>query len=427
MQRPSIVRVDLEENLKRYDRGILLACADAVANRMGAEVYQAGTAASLAGYTAVGYFVRPDGATIMLDGSIEDNVAYVDLPESCYRYDGSFTFTLKLCKDGIKQTLVIFDGRIAATATDDYVESEKVISLTETWALTHYTYVNRLYVDIQNGSDELGNGTKAKPYKTLEKLFLDANTTSTDVRCYLVSAGDYHVAKSVVNALTIHITALVEGVNLIFDSNHLAFYNCHLNICGEADNYINVYGHFYVEGGTAAFDYCNFHARIGSYFSRMSYANCTIFDPPEGAANILWNYGSNVVLSTITMSNTRNDLTVFDFDQCTALITGSWTENNTTDAANESCFANFSYSFACILSTKRSLTNNYTYNLRCYLSQIVFRSETFYTSWKSRCVNGDFLMPYAGLITYQGLQPITITTTDADGTAHSYAVMGKEL
>lgn len=298
-----------------------------------------------------------------------------------------------------------------------------------------YTTVNRKYVDIQNGNDDTGDGTSNKPYKTLEKLFEEANTTSTDIRCYLVSAGDYHVAKSVINAVVVHITATVEGVNLIFDSGSLAIYNSHLNIAGASGKNINIYGDFYVEGGTAAFDYCNIRARIGSYFARMSYGNCTVYDPQRqpGAEYIadnyiIWNRGSNVVLSAMTMNNTRNTGSIFYCYQCTVLISGSWAENNTTDVADgETCFLEVAYSLVNILATKRVITNPYRYALKNASAVVIFRSEDFYNSWRTRCGAGDFSMPNAGIITYYPMRPIVLRATGEDGATHTYQVIGREV
>ena len=132
MPRTNIVKVDLADNLKRYERGVLLASADKAANKLGAEVYQNGKAASLTGYTVVGYFIRTGVDTITINGTIEGNKAYVVLPASCYMYDGAFTLSVKLCKSGYEQTLAIFDGFIAQTVTNRIIDSANVVPVFET-------------------------------------------------------------------------------------------------------------------------------------------------------------------------------------------------------------------------------------------------------------------------------------------------------
>lgn len=142
MPRTNIVKVDLSDNLKRYERGVMLASADKAANKFGAEVYQDGKAASLTGYTVVGYYIRTGVDTITINGTVDGNKAYVVLPESCYYQDGAFTLSVKLRKSGYEQTLAIFDGIIAQTITDRIIDSAKAISFVD--AIMQRSYHNLL-------------------------------------------------------------------------------------------------------------------------------------------------------------------------------------------------------------------------------------------------------------------------------------------
>lgn len=128
--RQTIVVVELTKNLHRVFSGVMLAKQDKLANRMGANVYQDGKAVNLDGYAVKGYFIRNGTETIVIEnGSIHGNQAYVELPGNCYFYEGSYTLTIKLVKDNVEQTLVIFDGQIAETITDAIVENESVINV----------------------------------------------------------------------------------------------------------------------------------------------------------------------------------------------------------------------------------------------------------------------------------------------------------
>ena len=127
--RKTIYDIDLSKQLQRIFSGVLLAKNDKQANRMGVNVYQDGQAVSLSGYTVKGYFIRSGVETLILNGAIDGNTAYVDLDAKCYHKDGSFSLSVVLCRDGREQTLVIFDGRIACTCTDTVVENENTLSL----------------------------------------------------------------------------------------------------------------------------------------------------------------------------------------------------------------------------------------------------------------------------------------------------------
>lgn len=129
--RQTIHDIDLSKQLVRIFGGNLLAKNDKKANRMGVNVFQDGKAVSLSGYTVKGYFIRNGVETLILDGVVDGNTAYVDLDARCYHKDGSYSLAVKLCKDSTEQTLVIFDGRIAETITDTVVENENTLSLAD--------------------------------------------------------------------------------------------------------------------------------------------------------------------------------------------------------------------------------------------------------------------------------------------------------
>lgn len=129
MPRLYIVKVDLDDKLQRYERGILLATADGFADRFGVEVLRGGKTADLSSYTVKGYFKRPDGVTITLDGTIDGNKATVLLRPDCYYYDGGFTLTIKLHGTGnYAHAQVIFDGKISETVTGIVIDGGNVFS-----------------------------------------------------------------------------------------------------------------------------------------------------------------------------------------------------------------------------------------------------------------------------------------------------------
>lgn len=180
MPRQSIVKVDLSSKLQRIERGALLATADKLANRMGAEVYQNGTAASLTGYTVKGYFIRAGVDTITIAGTIDGNKAYIDLPESCYLYDGSFSCAVKLCKSGYEQTLVIFDGYIVQTITDKIIDSGNVIPFMET-VLKRNSYNLLDNSNFAMPVNQRGDTSYSSNGYTIDRWKITNSTTQVDV------------------------------------------------------------------------------------------------------------------------------------------------------------------------------------------------------------------------------------------------------
>lgn len=69
------------------------------------EVLDGGQAADLSGYAAVGYFVRPDGVTVAVSGTITGNVVEVELAASVYAQAGALHATIDLTGNDQEITL----------------------------------------------------------------------------------------------------------------------------------------------------------------------------------------------------------------------------------------------------------------------------------------------------------------------------------
>lgn len=130
--RSNIADIDLLKPLKRENTGVLLAADDQSANRFGANVYKAGESVDLTGYRVIGYFIRPTMDTLPIDGTVEGNTAYVDLPAACYASSGAFALAIKVIGDDVAATVRVIDGYIRMTETDSIVPAdEQVININE--------------------------------------------------------------------------------------------------------------------------------------------------------------------------------------------------------------------------------------------------------------------------------------------------------
>lgn len=126
-----IFSVDINEPLIRRFVG-LLGNHDKNANRFGARLTRGGADVDLAGYSVYAYFIRPDESTVLVNGVIEGNLVYADMPESCYFYNGACTVSIKISNEDITQTVLICDSIICQTSTEEVVEGEyKILSVTE--------------------------------------------------------------------------------------------------------------------------------------------------------------------------------------------------------------------------------------------------------------------------------------------------------
>lgn len=120
--RADIARVELDGDLVREHIGSLLATGDKKANRYGVAVYRDGKAVSIADKAIIGYFIRPEEDTLVINGKTSGNTGYVELPQSCYTQEGAFALALKLSGGDVVQTVRIIDGRVALTQDGELVD-----------------------------------------------------------------------------------------------------------------------------------------------------------------------------------------------------------------------------------------------------------------------------------------------------------------
>lgn len=102
-------------------------------DQYGVRVFNNKEPANLAGCTCNGYFIRPDGTTSVISGTISGNTAYVTVPEECYIYSGNFTLSIKILGTGFAGTMRIIDGTIADTTTSTMIDPGSVIPDLSDW------------------------------------------------------------------------------------------------------------------------------------------------------------------------------------------------------------------------------------------------------------------------------------------------------
>ena len=117
--------VDLNKSLQRHFCGILLAEGDSAGDDFTFALKRDGALYKPEIIPAiVGYFIRPDGVTIELDGkhSHDDGVAALTLDKMCYTCEGRFTLTVKLIgHPSVATAIAIIDGYIRKTTTGTVV------------------------------------------------------------------------------------------------------------------------------------------------------------------------------------------------------------------------------------------------------------------------------------------------------------------
>lgn len=123
-----IRQTDLAAPLRMEQLRAPLFGGDSEAHLVRVAVVRGGEAVPLAGCTAAGYFLRADGATVVIPGETEGNEASLSFPRACYEVPGSFSFILRLTEqDGPCQTVFALQGSVAVTCTEAVVDATGVI------------------------------------------------------------------------------------------------------------------------------------------------------------------------------------------------------------------------------------------------------------------------------------------------------------
>ena len=120
-----ILKLDL--NRAGFHRSFLdhsIGKNDNIANRIGVELYRNGEPVNLDEASCEGFFLSPAGEHIVISGAntyAGGNIAYIDLPQACYNYEGQFTLAIKVIGGGVTGTVRMVDGQIVNTFTDGAV------------------------------------------------------------------------------------------------------------------------------------------------------------------------------------------------------------------------------------------------------------------------------------------------------------------
>lgn len=122
---------DVELTTGTVHRSFLLKAigeGDADAYIFGVRVWRSGESVNLAGSTVVGYFIRADGTTEVINGgAASGNLAMITLPAACCSVEGNFSLAIKVTGGGVTGTLRIVDGTVVNTVAGAMADPGSVI------------------------------------------------------------------------------------------------------------------------------------------------------------------------------------------------------------------------------------------------------------------------------------------------------------
>lgn len=126
--RQSIVDIDLEcGTVFRSFVNNAIGEGDVNGNRFGFRCFRNGEPVDLTGNSVIGHFIRADGNTVELTGTVNGNTAYVTLPATCYAITGAFTLAIKLAGGSVTGTIRMVDGTVVNTTNGSVIDPGSVI------------------------------------------------------------------------------------------------------------------------------------------------------------------------------------------------------------------------------------------------------------------------------------------------------------
>ena len=122
------------------------------ATRNGAEIALSGVVTAC--------FIRPDGGTVELNGTIEDGKACVTLAESCYVVTGRFKLTVFVSVDGAKTAVYCAAGNVVETTTNTIIDPGSVVPSVDD-IIAEYATMQQAVEDCEDAAEAANTAASA--------------------------------------------------------------------------------------------------------------------------------------------------------------------------------------------------------------------------------------------------------------------------
>lgn len=120
-------RIDVDADIQMTPLKSLYASGDKDAHIFELSLYRGAEEVDLSGTSAQGYFIRADGYTVPITGTISGNVVTLTLSEGCYYVVGNFNLIIKISTAESRKSVFWGNGYVVRSMTDAIVDEENVI------------------------------------------------------------------------------------------------------------------------------------------------------------------------------------------------------------------------------------------------------------------------------------------------------------
>lgn len=121
-------QMDLNKGVQRQTIRPALLQGDAEAHKLEISCVRNGVPVLLSNEAVTGYFVRADGRTVLIDGTVEGGKACVVLPTECYAVEGTFELVVRASVSGDSACAIYWGGgAVRRSRTDAVVDPGQVV------------------------------------------------------------------------------------------------------------------------------------------------------------------------------------------------------------------------------------------------------------------------------------------------------------
>lgn len=120
-------RIDVDAEIQMTPLKSLYASGDKNAHIFELSLYRGAEEMDLSGASAQGYFIRADGCTVPIAGTISGNIVTLTITEGCYYVVGNFNLIIKVSIGESRKSVFWGNGYVVRSMTDAVVDEENVI------------------------------------------------------------------------------------------------------------------------------------------------------------------------------------------------------------------------------------------------------------------------------------------------------------
>ena len=120
-------KVDVDAEIFMTQLKTLYAAGDKNAHTFKLMLCRKGAPLDIEGAGVIGYFIRSDGSTVLLNGEVDQNVVTLTLNESCYAVIGQYNLIIKVTIDDERKAVFWGNGYITRSQTDKIIDPGDVV------------------------------------------------------------------------------------------------------------------------------------------------------------------------------------------------------------------------------------------------------------------------------------------------------------